>query len=732
MTAAAKTSTTPASVEVTRLPTQLTDTPGPAAWIQRVCACGAAAGISGECPDCAAAKRLGLQAKLGINPPDDRWEREADRIADKVVSEHSRAPEQPLSVTPLVQRQVDEEEEEDREEIQTKPSTSRGISRKVAAASKAAAALNSGGRPLSSAERTYFEPRFGRDFSAVRLHDDSRSGSAARAIGARAYTLGSNIAFAPGEYAPHTPSGRRLIAHELTHTLQQEPAAASLQRAESGGTFRGFFRNIALFFGAKVSDSEMETYLNQIEELGGPALDYVSDNKALSVANRIEAGNGLFGHTDTVDLRKILILDMQDGVTFGDEEVAILYLMTSLDALQIMQLFEGPNALDANTLRSDIDGDNRQRLDSLLNALGISAQGLEAQENYEACQPVERNAIAEAMRLSRADIAKAIELLESDGVSEAVRNSFYLAFRVEDPSTEQINTMIARLKAVREGVGRVHYICDHGEEMSSSCNNGAGGHASLGPTGNGVSICFMSSSGENAANLAEETNDAAKSNLITHEAAHFYLRVDDNGYFGDQCDETEYARSCLNGTRENCGTSGRPADERFNNADSYSCFVFYLARLTTQDPEEESANDPLTERAEAFRGANLDIQIDYPESILDVALFNEVYIDEPERTEHFVVTGAPAASGFSYHWAIDVGGESLPLAADEIRGMTVKPIAYVPEETKERLRNLHDAGETEAEVVLNTTLYRDAPESSSVERRLRVRLVPGEANLGIF
>src|SRR5690606_36450046 len=169
-----------------------------------------------------------------------------------------------------------------------------------------------------------------------------------------------------------------LIAHELTHTLQQGAAAASVQRAEAGGTFGGFFRNIALLFGNTVSDAEQEAYLEQVETLGGPALDFDSDNKALAVAQRIEAEEDLFGHDDDVELRKILILDMQDGATFGDEETAILFLITSLDALSIQQLFEGANALDPNALRSDIDGDNRRRLDNLLNALGIAAEGLEA------------------------------------------------------------------------------------------------------------------------------------------------------------------------------------------------------------------------------------------------------------------------------------------------------------------------------------------------------------------
>lgn len=74
---------------------------------------------------------------------------------------------------------------------------------------------------MSQSERSYFEPRFGRDLSQVRLHTGKGAAQAARGIGARAYTLRNHIAFGAGQYQPSTHEGRRLIAHELTHTLQQ-------------------------------------------------------------------------------------------------------------------------------------------------------------------------------------------------------------------------------------------------------------------------------------------------------------------------------------------------------------------------------------------------------------------------------------------------------------------------------------------------------------------------------
>lgn len=95
-----------------------------------------------------------------------------------------------------------------------------GMQAGSAADAAADAVSATAGRQLAPALRATFEPRFGRDLSHVRLHADSAAGRAAQGIGARAYAHGGHIAFAPGEYRPDRPEGRRLIAHEIAHTLQ--------------------------------------------------------------------------------------------------------------------------------------------------------------------------------------------------------------------------------------------------------------------------------------------------------------------------------------------------------------------------------------------------------------------------------------------------------------------------------------------------------------------------------
>ncbi len=83
------------------------------------------------------------------------------------------------------------------------------------------AVMSSSGEPLDASTRAFMEPRFGRDFGAVRIHRDSGAAESAKAVNARAYTVGNHVAFASGQFSPGTQEGRRLLAHELTHTIQQ-------------------------------------------------------------------------------------------------------------------------------------------------------------------------------------------------------------------------------------------------------------------------------------------------------------------------------------------------------------------------------------------------------------------------------------------------------------------------------------------------------------------------------
>jgi hypothetical protein len=90
--------------------------------------------------------------------------------------------------------------------------------------------LRSSGQPLETGTREFMESRFGQDFSGVRVHTDSRAAESARAVNALAYTVGRDVVFGEGKYAPQTQAGQKLMAHELTHVMQQGQQSQNVMR----------------------------------------------------------------------------------------------------------------------------------------------------------------------------------------------------------------------------------------------------------------------------------------------------------------------------------------------------------------------------------------------------------------------------------------------------------------------------------------------------------------------
>ena len=158
------------------------------------------------------ASPLTIQAKLAVGAADDPYAREADRVA-AIVMQTSE------SSVPHIQRQSDEEDEEEThvqrraygEQTSVDPEVERGIEKG-----------RGGGQPLHKDVRVRMEQAFGADFGAVRVHTDAESDGLARSLQSVAFTTGHHLFFKSGEYSPHTRSGQEVIAHELTHVLQQK------------------------------------------------------------------------------------------------------------------------------------------------------------------------------------------------------------------------------------------------------------------------------------------------------------------------------------------------------------------------------------------------------------------------------------------------------------------------------------------------------------------------------
>ncbi len=181
-----------------------------------------------------------LQPKLKINSPGDKYEQEADRVADQVMRISAQTiqrkcekciKEEEIQRTPLIslQRKCAKCEEEE-EMLQTK---SRGNSTNVASSGLMNQIQNTrgGGQAMDTNTRSFMEPRFGSDFGGVRIHADNQSTKMNQEINARAFTVGRDIYFNQGAYNPGAVEGKRLLAHELTHVVQQKGEQKLIQKA---------------------------------------------------------------------------------------------------------------------------------------------------------------------------------------------------------------------------------------------------------------------------------------------------------------------------------------------------------------------------------------------------------------------------------------------------------------------------------------------------------------------
>jgi|GEM_PF-1235874 len=168
----------PRSLEGDSVPTRSAGRPSPlagASVLQRKCACGQHA-AEGECEACRSKKRQLQLSRRGVA--------------------------EPQGVPPIVHE-----------------------------------VLRSPGEPLDPGTQGFMEPRFGQDFSRVRVHTDARAGESARAVNALAYTVGRHLVFGSGQYAPGTQGGRQLVAHELAHVVQQRAGRVS-NTHDTDGTAR--------------------------------------------------------------------------------------------------------------------------------------------------------------------------------------------------------------------------------------------------------------------------------------------------------------------------------------------------------------------------------------------------------------------------------------------------------------------------------------------------------------
>lgn len=387
-------------------------------------------------------KRPRLQAKLTVSAPNDAYEQEADRVADAVM----RMPDGKLSRQPL-----EEEEEmlqtktadlkercpdlqgqaEKEELLQRKPSQREAYMRPTPVAteeepeelqrSRASApnALSSlptyelasrpitfsleskirgklrGGKPLERWQRSFFEPRFNTSFAGVRIHADPVTAFLATQLDARSFTVGHDIFFNPGEYRPHHKDGQRLLAHELTHVVQQTSATSSalaplVQRFISPKV--GKIKDLLSYgvFDWAITDAEAVEALTILARLPKvEQAEFVSDTKYLKRlrnnlpdARKLELEAIVAGVSGSVPPKKT-IDEIMDKLSYGLFDWAItdreaIEALESLKKLSGDQLAVTLARINYGRLMENLPDDRKQELIDLL-ARGLGTGGVKEQ-----------------------------------------------------------------------------------------------------------------------------------------------------------------------------------------------------------------------------------------------------------------------------------------------------------------------------------------------------------------
>lgn len=283
-----------------------------------------------------------------MGPPGDSFEREADRVAEEVAGGRSGVPFGISAARPALRRMA-------------------GTAGPGEAPAVVGEALRSSGQPLGPGVRAFMEPRIGHDFSRVRVHTDELAARSARSVDALAYTVGSDVVFGTGQYAPETPAGRGLLAHELTHVVQQSQAPGALvQRKGVWGAILGFFNSFA-HLAIDYSPTAIQKYLELLEEKGDIEGDPDSDDKARQIVRDKK-------HLPlSVKIRALLVSEMLDGPTLGGDEEAIIEIVRSA----IKDRKEIVDKIGRGRIWEDFSGENRRTIEALtLTAADLQDSGL--------------------------------------------------------------------------------------------------------------------------------------------------------------------------------------------------------------------------------------------------------------------------------------------------------------------------------------------------------------------
>src|SRR5262245_7865744 len=296
-----------------------------------------------------------IQAKLAISQPGDIFEQEADRVADHVMrmpdpaiqrtysacaAGGSTCPKCELERKPLVQRKTEQSSDS------------------LAWVTDNFLGDLGPGEPLDTTTRAYFEPRFSHDFSSVRVHTDAKAAQSARKMNALAYAQGRDLVFEAAQYEPGTMAGQRLLAHELTHVVQQRAAPALAFDAASRImkiSNRGLVPNLQCDDKGK---DPIEVYVDTLRTTH--AIEGKGDSKrnARELIERHYKGTEYFWLPDADEY--LLVAELLRGTVTNEDRAAILEVLERMGT-ELRKIFE-PGKVELGTLVKAFAGKEADRL----------------------------------------------------------------------------------------------------------------------------------------------------------------------------------------------------------------------------------------------------------------------------------------------------------------------------------------------------------------------------------
>jgi hypothetical protein len=451
--------------------------------------------------------RSGLQTKLKVNEPGDIYEQEADRIGDQVMatSAHSVV----SSAPPRIQRFAGQP-----------------TGQMDAVPASVDQALASLGRPLEPTLRQDMEQRFGYDLSRVRVHSGAAAEQSAREVNAHAYAAGHHIVFDRGQFAPGTSAGRRLIAHELVHTIQQESVPGLpnmlLQRVpkEQCGTHFHF---------------EFDAVINDKPLVRGVPRVYYSQypTKTDPTGQRVEP---IISQTK-----------LPAGQRSSDGFWRAVCHQPKGAPPQILWV------LNDYVSREERQKEERKREEER------KPEAVPKGKNVlEDCSPDQTTAIQKAVSRALADLDGAITALSARPLSEHAHNALFLAFRAGDIASA--DNVLSKLRAIRDGLPTVGIQCEQGKDPVF-CTEGTGAYTN--PISGVIHLCMNN----------WDESDAVKKHprVLIHEGAHAFVGAPgaNDPYFDQTCNETSE-------------TSAYSTQYRLGKADPLACVVYHLRHRTAE------------------------------------------------------------------------------------------------------------------------------------------------------